>query len=54
MTVWKGIQQADPNATLASDQASAVAQAGSTDAYVAVVGEKPYAEGLGDDPAPRA
>ena len=54
VTVWKGIQAADGNATLAPDQASAVAAAGSTDAYVAVVGEtRPYAEGLGDDPAPQ-
>ena len=54
VTVWKGIQAADGNATLAPDQSSAVAAAGSTDAYVAVVGEtRPYAEGLGDDPAPQ-
>ena len=54
VTVWKGIQQADSNAVLAPDQASAVAQSANTDAYVAVVGElKPYAEGLGDDPAPQ-
>jgi beta-glucosidase len=54
VTAWKGIKAADPSAVLASDQASAVAQAGSTDAYVAVVGElKPYAEGLGDDPSPQ-
>jgi beta-glucosidase len=54
VTVWKGIQAADGNATLAPDQASAVAAAGSTDTYVAVVGEtRPYAEGLGDDPAPQ-
>ena len=54
VTVWKGIQAADTNATLAPDQASAVGQASSTDAYVAVVGEtRPYAEGLGDDPAPQ-
>jgi len=54
VTVWKGIQAADTNATLAPDQASAVAAAPSTDAYVAVVGEtRPYAEGLGDDPAPQ-
>ena len=39
---------------LAPDQASAVAQSGSTDADVVVVGElKPYAEVLGDDPAPQ-
>jgi beta-glucosidase len=54
VTVWKGIQAADANATLAPDQTSAVAADGSTDAYVAVVGEtRPYAEGLGDDPAPQ-
>jgi len=54
VTVWKGIQAADGNATLAPDQNTAVAQAGSTDAYVAVVGEtRPYAEALGDDPAPQ-
>ena len=53
VTVWKGIQQADPNAVLAPDQASAVAKAGRADAYVAVVGERPYAEALGDDPAPQ-
>jgi beta-glucosidase len=54
VTVWKGIQAADGNATMAPDQTSAVAAAGTTDAYVAVVGEtRPYAEGLGDDPAPQ-
>jgi beta-glucosidase len=54
VTAWKGIQAVDPNATLVPDQTSAVAAAGSTDAYVAVVGEtRPYAEGLGDDPAPQ-
>jgi beta-glucosidase len=54
VTVWKGIQAADQSAKLAPDQASAVAQAGSADAYVDVVGElRPYAEGLGDDPAPQ-
>jgi beta-glucosidase len=54
VTVWKGIKAADGNATLAPDQATAVGAAGSTDAYVAVVGEtRPYAEGLGDDPAPQ-
>jgi beta-glucosidase len=52
-TVWKGIQADDPNAVYAPDQASAVAQAGTASAYVVVVGEKAYAEGLGDDPAPQ-
>jgi len=52
-TVLKGIQAADPNTVFAPDAASAVAAAASADAIVAVVGEKAYAEGLGDDPAPQ-
>jgi beta-glucosidase len=51
-TVLEGLQQSDPNVTYAPDQASAVAAAASADAVVAVVGERPYAEGLGDDPSP--
>ncbi len=51
-TVLKGIQAADPAAVYAPDQASAVAAAGTADAYVVAVGEKAYAEGLGDNPAP--
>jgi beta-glucosidase len=54
VTVWKGIQAADSNATFAPDQATAVSQAAGADAIVDVVGElRPYAEGLGDDPAPQ-
>jgi beta-glucosidase len=52
-TVLKGIQAADPNAISAPDQASALAQAGTASAYVVAVGEKAYAEGLGDNPAPQ-
>jgi beta-glucosidase len=52
-TVLKGMQAADPNVVSAPDQASAVAAAASADAIVAVVGEKAYAEGLGDNPAPQ-
>jgi beta-glucosidase len=52
-TVLKGIQNADPNTTYAPDQASAVAAASSADAIVVAVGEKAYAEGLGDNPAPQ-
>jgi beta-glucosidase len=51
-TVLKGIQAEDPNAVSAPDQASALAQAGTASAYVVAVGEKAYAEGLGDNPAP--
>jgi beta-glucosidase len=52
-TVLKGLQAADPNVTYAPDQAAAVAAAASADAVVAVVGERAYAEGLGDNPAPQ-
>jgi beta-glucosidase len=60
-TALKGIQQVDPNvvsvptdATVtAAQQAAAVAAAQSADATIVVVGETmPYAEGLGDNPAP--
>ncbi|MFF1612070.1 glycoside hydrolase family 3 N-terminal domain-containing protein [Amycolatopsis sp. NPDC058278] len=51
-TVLDGIRAADPAAVYAPDQAGAVAAAADTSAYVAVVGEKAYAEGLGDNPAP--
>jgi beta-glucosidase len=52
-TVLKGLQAGDPNVTYAPDQASAVAAAASSDAVVVAVGEKAYAEGLGDNPAPQ-
>ena len=53
-TVLQGIKAAAPssNVVLARDQATAVKEAADADAVVAVVGEKPYAEGLGDNPAP--
>ncbi len=51
-TVLQGLKNADPNVTYAPDQAAAVAAAGSADAVVVAVGEKAYAEGLGDNPAP--
>jgi beta-glucosidase len=52
-TVLKGMQAADPNITYAPDQASAVPAAASADAVVVAVGEKAYAEGLGDNPQPQ-
>src|SRR5215470_14198007 len=52
-TVLKGLQAEDPNVTFAPDQAAAVAGATTADAVVVVVGEKAYAEGLGDNPAPQ-
>jgi beta-glucosidase len=52
-TVQQGITADDPNAVFAPDQASALAQANTASAYVVAVGEKAYAEGLGDNPAPQ-
>jgi beta-glucosidase len=52
-TVLTGLQAADPNVVSAPDQASAVAAAASADAVVVAVGEKAYAEGLGDNPSPQ-
>jgi beta-glucosidase len=52
-TVLQGIRAEDANTVFAPDQASAVAAAASADAVVVAVGEKAYAEGLGDNPAPQ-
>jgi beta-glucosidase len=55
-TVLAGLKQDAPAGTdivSAPDQASAVGAMASADAAVVVVGEKPYAEGLGDRPLPR-
>jgi beta-glucosidase len=51
-TVQGGVLGADAAATAIPTQAAAVAAAPNTDAYVVAVGEKAYAEGLGDNPAP--
>ena len=47
-TVLEGLRAADPNVVSAPDQAAAA----TADAVVVAVGEKAYAEGLGDNPAP--
>jgi beta-glucosidase len=52
-TVLKGLQTEDPNVTFAADQQTAVSDAASADAVVVAVGEKAYAEGLGDNPSPQ-
>jgi beta-glucosidase len=52
-TVLKGLQAEDPNVTYDPSQAAAVADAATADAVVVVVGEKAYAEGLGDNPSPQ-
>jgi beta-glucosidase len=53
-TVLDGIKAAVPSTKVvwAPDRQTAVQEAGSADAVVAVVGEQPYAEGLGDNPSP--
>jgi beta-glucosidase len=51
-TVLKGLTNGDPNVVYAPDQATAVKDAASADAVVVAVGEKAYAEGLGDNPSP--
>jgi beta-glucosidase len=51
-TVLKGLEGSDPNVTYAPNPSTAVADAASADAVVVAVGEKAYAEGLGDNPAP--
>jgi beta-glucosidase len=51
-TVLSGLKAATPNVTYVPDQASAVAAAAGADAVVVAVGEKAYAEGLGDHPSP--
>jgi len=50
-TVQKGVLNDDPNALYVPDGATAAATP--ADAYVVAVGEKAYAEGLGDNPAPQ-
>lgn len=52
-TVLKGLQAEDSNVVYATDLATAVADAATADAIVVAVGEKAYAEGLGDNPAPQ-
>jgi beta-glucosidase len=52
-TVLQGLKAGDPNVVSAPDQATAVKDAASADAVVVAVGEKAYAEGLGDNPAPQ-
>jgi beta-glucosidase len=52
-TVLKGLQAEDPNVKYDPGQPAAVSDAASADAVVVVVGEKAYAEGLGDNPSPQ-
>lgn len=47
-SVWEGIRQMAPNAVLSTHQYGADADPGRHDTAIVVVGETPYAEGLGD------
>jgi beta-glucosidase len=51
-TLAQGIRNVVPNATFAASQDEALSAASGADVIVAVVGERAYAEGVGDDPAP--
>jgi beta-glucosidase len=50
-TVQQGVKNNDPNAVYVADGTAAAGTP--ADAYVVAVGEKAYAEGLGDNPAPQ-
>jgi beta-glucosidase len=52
-TVLQGMKSEGTNVVSAPDQATAVQDAASADAVVVAVGEKAYAEGLGDSPSPQ-
>jgi beta-glucosidase len=47
-SVWEGIQQLAPNAVLSSDGGGEEADPELHDAAIVVIGETPYAEGMGD------
>ena len=47
-SIWEGIARAAPNATLSAGGTGAEADPRRHDAAIAVIGERPYAEGLGD------
>ena len=47
-TIWEGIRSLAPRAELSMDLSGADADAQRHDVAIAVIGEKPYAEGLGD------
>jgi beta-glucosidase len=47
-SIWQGIQAIAPNAQLSSDGSGHEADPGEHDVAVVVIGERPYAEGMGD------
>lgn len=48
MSIWQGIQQVAPNARLSEDNFASEADAKQYDVAIVVIGERSYAEGLGD------
>jgi beta-glucosidase len=47
-SIWEGIQQVANNATLSKDNSGREADANLHDVAIVVIGERPYAEGMGD------
>ena len=47
-SIWEGIRQVAPNAVLSTDASGTDIDPGLIDAAIVVIGERPYAEGLGD------
>jgi beta-glucosidase len=47
-SVWAGIQQANPNAVMSADGSGEDADPALHDVAIVVIGETPYAEGMGD------
>ena len=47
-SIWEGIQQVAPGAVLSSDSSGAEADPEHHDVAIVVIGETPYAEGMGD------
>jgi beta-glucosidase len=47
-SIWEGIQEISPNAVLSADASLANTNPQDFDAAIVVVGERPYAEGMGD------
>ena len=47
-SIWEGIRGLAPNAVLSNDSTSADADPGQYDVAIVVIGETPYAEGMGD------
>jgi len=47
-SIWEGITKVAPNAFLSSDKIISEAHLNSADIAIVVIGERPYAEGLGD------